>query len=105
MTASLYNAINAYKSTANIQVDPQENQAAANGVSGDGFSKAIQDVVGKTAEPLHKAEDMMTKSLMKQVDVSDVVTAVTQAELMLKTVVNIRDRLVSAHQEILRMPI
>jgi flagellar hook-basal body complex protein FliE len=37
--------------------------------------------------------------------VTDVVTAVTNAEVALDTVVAVRDRVISAYQEIMRMPI
>jgi flagellar hook-basal body complex protein FliE len=38
-------------------------------------------------------------------DLTDVVQAVTSAELTLQTVVAVRDRLIAAYQEIMRMPI
>lgn len=107
MTASFQAAINAYSNTSNYKIDPQQSNGVtiANSGGNDNFSNTIKDVVAKTADPLRNADEMVAKSLMKQADISDVVSAVTQAELMLQTIVNIRDRLVSAHQEILRMPI
>jgi flagellar hook-basal body complex protein FliE len=41
----------------------------------------------------------------EEADLTEVVQAVTSAEVTLQTVVSIRDRLVSAFQEIMRMPI
>jgi flagellar hook-basal body complex protein FliE len=38
-------------------------------------------------------------------DLTEVVTAVTNAEITLKTVLAIRDRVIQAYQEIARMPI
>ena len=38
-------------------------------------------------------------------DVNEVITAVSEAELTLQTVVALRDRVIQAYQEILRMPI
>ncbi|CAN0606416.1 unnamed protein product [Ectocarpus sp. 12 AP-2014] len=38
-------------------------------------------------------------------DVVDVVTAVAETEVLLETVVTVRDRVIQAYQEILRMPI
>jgi flagellar hook-basal body complex protein FliE len=107
MTASFQSAINAYTNTSRFKIDPQgvNNNTPANQVGMDRFTNAIKDTVTQTAQPLRHAEEMVAKSLMKQADISDVVSATTQAELMLQTIVNIRDRLVNAHQEILRMPI
>ena len=38
-------------------------------------------------------------------DIVDVVTAISAAEMTIETVVSVRDRMVSAYQEIMRMPI
>ena len=38
-------------------------------------------------------------------DITDVVTAVSKAELALQTTVTIRDRVVQAYQDIMKMPI
>lgn len=38
-------------------------------------------------------------------DLTDVVTAVGKAELTLQTVVAVRDKVIQAYQEVLRMPI
>jgi flagellar hook-basal body complex protein FliE len=38
-------------------------------------------------------------------DPLDVVTAITSAEVTLQTVVAVRDKMIQAYQEILRMPI
>jgi flagellar hook-basal body complex protein FliE len=48
---------------------------------------------------------MSAKAVTGEADLTDVVTAVTNAELTLQTVVSVRDRLISAYQEIMRMPI
>ena len=45
------------------------------------------------------------KSLNKSTDVVDVVTAVTNAEVTLETAMAVRDRMIAAYQEIIRMPI
>ena len=41
----------------------------------------------------------------KESDLVDIVSAVANAEVTLDTVVTIRDRVIQAHQEIIRMPI
>jgi flagellar hook-basal body complex protein FliE len=68
---------------------------------GDMLSEALQDTVGaqKTAEAT------AAKAVNGKADVTDVVTAVTNAEVALDTVVAVRDRVITAYQEIMRMPI
>ncbi|WP_421759597.1 flagellar hook-basal body complex protein FliE [Devosia sp.] len=38
-------------------------------------------------------------------DMVDVVTAISQTELAMETMVTVRDRVISAYEEIMRMPI
>jgi flagellar hook-basal body complex protein FliE len=45
------------------------------------------------------------QALAGQADLTDVVIAVTNAEVTLQTVVAIRDRVIQAYQEIIRMPL
>ena len=53
-----------------------------------------------------KAAELATASAVAgEADLTDVVTAVSNAEMTLQTVVTVRDRVVAAYQEILRMPI
>ena len=48
---------------------------------------------------------MLPLAIAGEADVTDVVMAVTNAETTLQTVVAVRDRVMAAYQEILRMPI
>ena len=48
---------------------------------------------------------MTAKAVVGEADLVEVVTAVNSAEMALQTVVTVRDRVISAYQEILRMPI
>ena len=43
--------------------------------------------------------------IAKQAELADVITAVSNAEVTLQTVVAIRDRVIQAYQDIMRMPI
>jgi flagellar hook-basal body complex protein FliE len=51
------------------------------------------------------ADAAATAALTGQGSVTDVVLAVSRAELALQTAVAVRDRVVGAYQEIMRMPI
>ena len=43
--------------------------------------------------------------LSSQADLNEIVTAVNNAEMTLQTVVAVRDKVIQAYQEIMRMPI
>jgi flagellar hook-basal body complex protein FliE len=45
------------------------------------------------------------KAITGKADLNDVIVAVNDAEMTLQTVVGLRDRMIQAYQEILRMPI
>jgi len=90
------------------------NQVAKNG--GDGADKATGDpaqtfaalvsqAVGDTAGAVRQSEQVTLGSVTGKADLTDVVTAVNNAEMALDTVVSVRDKIISAYQEILRMPI
>ena len=101
-------ATNAYANMAkllnNQMSKPQLNQVADLGGGGD-FAKllgqAVQGVVdsGKVSDT--KAMDMVNG----KGDMVDVVTAISQTELAMDTMVTVRDRVISAYEEIMRMPI
>ena len=53
----------------------------------------------------HKGEAIATAAVSGRTSLQEVVEAVNAAELTLQTVVAVRDRMIAAYQEILRMPI
>jgi flagellar hook-basal body complex protein FliE len=77
--------------------DAQGNQPA--------FAKMVQDVIGNAIGDQHKAEGLEMQSMTGKVELSDLVTAVASAELSLNTVVAVRDKVINAYQDIIRMPL
>lgn len=79
------------------------------GVSSDddgvSFSDFLKDKARESIDTLRTSEKMSAQAVTGQADITDVVEAVTSAEVTLQTVVAVRDRMVSAYQEIMRMPI
>lgn len=105
-------ALNAYNKAAKMPVTPFANKVEGESESSSGGTGGISAVggaflnkVGEAKQTLQAAENITSKSLVKQADLTDVVTAITKAEVTLRTVIEVRDKLISAHQEILRMPI
>ncbi len=84
--------------------------AAASGVGatpagGQSFSDLIKMLAEDGVQKGNATESQGIKSLNKSNDVVDVVTAVTNAEVTLETAMAVRDRMIAAYQEIIRMPI
>lgn len=96
-------AAKAYASAANTTMPKPAglDTAAASPNFTDMLASAINGVVesGKAAEQTGLA------GIAGKTDPINVVTAVAETEMALETMVSIRDKVVSAYEEILRMPI
>ena len=73
--------------------------------NGKSFAALVSQVTNDGINAGNNTEIQGTKSLNKSTDIVDVVTAVTNAEVTLETAVAIRDRIISAYQTIMRMPV
>jgi flagellar hook-basal body complex protein FliE len=65
----------------------------------------VESLVGNAASTMHAAEAASAKQIAGKGDLIDVVTAMGAAETALDTVVAVRDRVVSAYSDLMRMQI
>ena len=79
--------------------------AGAAPAGGPEFSQLLNNVMTDMTQQTRAAETQMTQSIQGQGSMIDVVTAVSSAEASLQTVIAVRDQVISAYQEIMRMPI
>ena len=70
-----------------------------------GFADMLSSVMGDMTQSSRAAETQMASAVQGQGSLIDVVTAVSSAEASLETVMAVRDQVISAYQEIMRMPI
>ncbi len=70
-----------------------------------GFGEMLQNVMGDMTKQTRAAETQMTGAIQGQGNMIDVVTSVSSAEASLETVIAVRDQVIQAYQEIMRMPI
>ena len=87
-------AASAYRST----------EAGAPGL-GAGFGAALGRALESVVETGRLAENKAAQGLTGTGNITEVVTAVAKAELTLQTSMAVRDRVVQAYQDIMRMPI
>jgi len=80
------------------------DSAAINGQYGS-FGAMLRDQIQDVINTGKVAEGQTIKAAAGKAELVDVVTAVNNAEMALQTVVAVRDRMVAAYQEIMRMPI
>ncbi|MDX2233995.1 MAG: flagellar hook-basal body complex protein FliE [Hyphomonadaceae bacterium] len=69
------------------------------------FGRLVQNAIGDAANAARNAEQTGLAAAAGKTDIVNVVTAIAQAETTLETVMAVRDQVISAYQEILRMPI
>ena len=103
MAIDSMSAARAYLDTAKALANQQKDDSKA--VSGAGFGNLLNQAVDATSQAGQTVETAMTQTATGKADLVDVVTAVAAAEATLETVVSVRDQVIKAYQEILRMPI
>ena len=82
-------------------------RAGAGGDAADtvDFGKMVQTAIAGAADATRNAEQAGLAAAAGKADIVNVVTAIAQAEATLETVMAVRDQVISAYQEIMRMPI
>jgi flagellar hook-basal body complex protein FliE len=83
-----------------------ESGAGAGQTSGvGGFGQILKSAMSEVVQSSRNAETQMTNQVQGKAELVDVVTAISAAETSLETVMAVRDQVISAYQEIMRMPI
>ena len=103
MVANVTSALSAYATAAKQAVQP--GMPAPEETGGPSFGQVLEQAARGAIGTLKNGEQMSAKAALGKADLTDVVAAVTNAEMTLQTVTAVRDKVVSAYQEILRMPI
>lgn len=88
----------------------QQTARAAQGGATEGadqvdFAGLVQEAVRQAGASAQAAETSAMQVAAGQGDIVNVVTAIAAAETQLETVMAVRDQVIQAYQEILRMPI
>lgn len=105
MDVKLADAISAY---ANAGKGADGKSAAVTGdAAGEqkSFAQMVGDALEQVRDSTAASENATVDAMKGKADLSEVVAAVTNAEVTLQGVVAVRDRVITAYQEILRMPI
>jgi flagellar hook-basal body complex protein FliE len=98
-------AAGAYALTQKMSPNPAA-AFAKQGESGNSFADVLEATVGQAHDAGKRADSMaMRTATGKPTDLVEVVTAVAESEAALESLVAVRDRVVAAYEEIMRMPI
>jgi len=69
------------------------------------FGKALQDSALETLRSLRASEETVKAGMSGRADAQSVVQALAATEIAVETAVTVRDKVVEAYNEILRMPV
>ena len=69
------------------------------------FSSLLKEGVENTIAANRHAEYIAMEGVAGRADVTEVVTAIANAEASLSTLVSVRDKMITAYQEIMKMPV
>lgn len=96
----------AYSAIANLVGTARgEAKTAAPAQGGSEFSDIVESILANVTNSGNAMEAQAVNLSNGNADVLNLVTAVAETELAVETLVTIRDRVISAYQDILNMPI
>lgn len=101
MTSGIGNALSAYAAAGRVATS---DGTPSGNSSGSGFGEVLEKVARETVGTLRKSENLSALAVTGKADMTEVVQAVNNAEMTLQTVTAVRDKIVNAYQEILKMP-
>ena len=106
--ASPLAAASAYASVARIASDASSvglvrQPADANGEGS--FASVLKEAIGSVAEMGRKSDAQTRAAANGKANIVDVVTAVSETEVAIDAVVAVRDRVIAAYEDIMKMPI
>lgn len=107
MNVKQLDAVNAYsQASKQLQEGLSGPRDGADGPGGESaFASLVNDSIGDVKATTANLEVTSAKALTGQSDIVDVATAVSNAEMVVETVVTVRDKVLSAYNDILKMPI
>jgi flagellar hook-basal body complex protein FliE len=99
-------AAKAYASTQKSALTGEASDLGAPSASaGGGFGDMLKSIMADTLKTTKNAETQMVAQTQGKAQLLDVVTAVSDAQQSLSTVMAIRDQVITAYQQIMQMPV
>jgi flagellar hook-basal body complex protein FliE len=97
-------AAGAYAKLARI-ADPSAALGKGEQNGGANFGAMLKDVVGSVLEAGRKSDAQTQAMAAGKSNIVDVVTAESETEVAVEAMVAVRDKVIAAYEEIMRMPI
>jgi flagellar hook-basal body complex protein FliE len=99
-------AANAYAALSRLNEEAAKRTGAGGAQeSGPSFNSVLKDVIDAVSTAGQKSDAQSQAVALGKANMVDVVTAVAESETAIGTLVSVRDKVISAYEEILKMPI
>jgi len=105
MPISTAAAANAYASLARMGQDTAKLGTAAAPQGGPDFGAMLKDAVNAVSDAAQRSDAQTQAVATGKANMIDVVTAVAESETAIQTLVSVRDKVIAAYEDILKMPI
>ena len=105
MSIGALDAALAYGRSVGAGSSPSSMAGAAGEAEGGNFGGMVENLVTGAAGAMRTAEAASAAQVVGKGDLIDVVTAIGAAEMALDTLVAVRDKVVNAYSDIMRMQI
>jgi flagellar hook-basal body complex protein FliE len=99
-------AANAYAALAQLREQSANLGGATDAPqSGPNFGSILKDVMQSVTDIGRKSDGQAQAAAIGKANMIDVVTAVAESETAVQALVSVRDKVIAAYEEILKMPI
>jgi flagellar hook-basal body complex protein FliE len=102
-------AANAYASLARILDSAgsagKAGSALDTGTGAPSFGDLLKDTIGNVMEAGRKSDAQTLAMAKGKANVMDVVTAVAETDVAVSTLVSVRDKVIAAYEDVMKMPI
>lgn len=109
--ASPLSATNAYAAISRLTDPTSAGAGLAKSITnaaageGSGFGAMLKDALASVAESGRKSDAQARGMAQGKADIVNVVTAVAETEVAIDAVVSVRDKVIQAYEDIMKMPI
>ncbi len=98
-------AANAYAALAKLRDQTANIVGGADHGTGPSFSTVLKDVIDAVSVAAQKSDTQAQAVAAGKANMIDVVSAVAETETTFQTLVSVRDKVIAAYEDVLKMPI
>jgi flagellar hook-basal body complex protein FliE len=87
------------------KINPADAVTPVSEAGGTSFGALLKQTIGSVVDAGHKSDAQSAALAAGKANVMDVVTAVAETDVAVSTLVSVRDRVIQAYEDIMKMPI